>query len=656
MKLPARVSAASLLVGLAAVGCLPFQVPGLGPLLGPPEQLDPEPAQCGVVNDRVPESKVCEPIVGAADFHIHQFSNLGFGGRVVWGHSFHREGVQAALSSCGADKLCTDKNEAMICRNVICRFSGDVEACQAACERTRCATSPPHGHLGLTDPVGAVLGQGKGHRVHGYPDFHGWPHYNTFTHQQVYHRWLRRAFDGGLKLIVMLAVTNEVLCKFLGHDHPCDDMTNVDLQLQAAHDLEAYVDRQNDCSVNGNGWYRIAESPTHAREIIASGGMAVVLGIEVDSLFDCYKRGSCTLESVRQKIDRYRARKVRHVFPIHLFDNAFGGAAVYKDFFNFGNAVVNQELFKVHDCSAQGYEFRFGKASGAVDDFLGSVATTLGVPYPRYADLPAHCNSQGLTDLGTRVVSELMQKKMIIDVDHMSARARKQVLDMAQQRKYAGLVSGHSGFLDLYSGLKRAEGELRGEDVKQLLGLGGLLAPILHHGSRDLLSTYPRQQGTKVTHDCGNSAKSFAQGYLYAIDAMKQANREPAVGFGSDLNGLAGMPAPRFGPYACEGDVGAPQSGQVAYPIRVFPGVGDYALEASKAGHRRFDINVDGYAHAGMFPDFVAELRAIGLTQQDLTPLFSSAEAYIALWEKVEGTKRPDCQPRATAATNPPPP
>jgi len=47
-----------------------------------------------------------------------------------------------------------------------------------------------------------------------------------------------------------------------------------------------------------------------------------------------------------------------------------------------------------------------------------------------------------------------------------------------------------------------------------------------------------------------------------------------------------------------------------------------------------FDINVDGYAHAGMFPDFVAELRAIGLTEKDLEPLFSSAEAYIRMWER----------------------
>jgi len=111
-------------------------------------------------------------------------------------------------------------------------------------------------------------------------------------------------------------------------------------------------------------------------------------------------------------------------------------------------------------------------------------------------------------------------------------------------------------------------------------------------------------------------------------------SRPVAVGFGSDLNGLAGMPRPRFGPFACGHD-GVPQSEKtrVAYPVRLHPGMGD-PLPASQIGNRVFDMNVDGYAHVGMFPDFVAELRAIGLTEKDLEPLFNSAEAYIQLWER----------------------
>lgn len=56
-------------------------------------------------------------------------------------------------------------------------------------------------------------------------------------------------------------------------------------------------------------------------------------------------------------------------------------------------------------------------------------------------------------------------------------------------------------------------------------------------------------------------------------------------------------------------------------------------LERSKAGIRRdFDINIDGMAHYGMLPDFLQDLRNVGLTAQDLAPLFRSAYDYIQMW------------------------
>lgn len=626
---------AALLLCALIAGCRPFQVPGLGPLsAGSRAPLEPEATQCGSVDDPVRTTPIDAPIVGAADFHNHQFANLGFGGRMLWGEPFHPDGIREALSPCGAERLCVDETEAMLCRKVACRFASDPETCQAACERERCETSPPHGHLGLTDPVGAALGQGVGHSVQGFPRFEGWPHYSTYTHQQVYHRWLRRAFDGGLKLMVMHAVSNEVLCKFLGHTHPCDDMTNVDLQLQAARDLERFVDLQNDCEENDNGWYRIAESPEQARKIISEGGMAVVLGIEVDTLFNCYDNSGCTEAFVLEKIRQYYEKGVRHVFPVHVFDNAFGGAALYNEFFNFGNAVINRRLFDVEDCSNE-YAFRFGQASRKVNDLIGRMARQLGVDYDDYPRAGAHCNKRGLTPLGRSTVQALMDARMIIDIDHMSANMRSEVLTLAEERKYPALVSGHSGFVDLYRGQKRSEGQLTRKEVDHLVGLGGLLAPILHQGSREELAEYPASD-PHITHDCGNSAKSFAQAYLYAVDAMKQRPTGSAgvlgVGLGSDFNGLAGMPAPRFGPYACGGD-GVAQSGRVRYPVSLFPGLGA-PMDRAQAGHRVFDINVDGYAHVGMFPDFIAELRALGLDEDDLRPLFNSAEAYIALWER----------------------
>jgi hypothetical protein len=53
-------------------------------------------------------------------------------------------------------------------------------------------------------------------------------------------------------------------------------------------------------------------------------------------------------------------------------------------------------------------------------------------------------------------------------------------------------------------------------------------------------------------------------------------------------------------------------------------------------GTRTFDINVDGLSNVGMLPDFIEELKVLGLTDQDLEPLYSSAEGYIQTWEKAD--------------------
>jgi hypothetical protein len=51
---------------------------------------------------------------------------------------------------------------------------------------------------------------------------------------------------------------------------------------------------------------------------------------------------------------------------------------------------------------------------------------------------------------------------------------------------------------------------------------------------------------------------------------------------------------------------------------------------------RDFDINIDGMAHYGMLPDLLQDLRNIGLTAEDLAPLFRSAYDYVQMWDKCE--------------------
>jgi hypothetical protein len=60
---------------------------------------------------------------------------------------------------------------------------------------------------------------------------------------------------------------------------------------------------------------------------------------------------------------------------------------------------------------------------------------------------------------------------------------------------------------------------------------------------------------------------------------------------------------------------------------------GNVRLQRSTAGHREFDINLDGMAHYGMLPDLIQDLRNVGMDQDSLSSLFGSAEQYLQVWE-----------------------
>jgi hypothetical protein len=57
-------------------------------------------------------------------------------------------------------------------------------------------------------------------------------------------------------------------------------------------------------------------------------------------------------------------------------------------------------------------------------------------------------------------------------------------------------------------------------------------------------------------------------------------------------------------------------------------------LARHMAGPRRdFDINIDGFAHIGLLPDFLQDMRNVGLTPDDFAPLFRSAYDYVQMWQ-----------------------
>ena len=112
------------------------------------------------------------------------------------------------------------------------------------------------------------------------------------------------------------------------------------------------------------------------------------------------------------------------------------------------------------------------------------------------------------------------------------------------------------------------------------------------------------------------------------------------VAFGSDFNGVARHVGPRFGDDACAVHKVAGQSEaeeaagpKLAYPFEM-KGFGVFDRQVT--GQCTFDFNTDGLAHIGMYPDLIAAMRAVGVSDTDLEPLFQSVQAYVEAWSRAE--------------------
>ncbi|HEX2173042.1 MAG TPA: membrane dipeptidase, partial [Dehalococcoidia bacterium] len=434
---------------------------------------------------------------------------------------------------------------------------------------------------------------------------------------------------GGLRLMVLDAVNNELYCN-VAKKAPwlapnCDDMAVAEFQILQAKGIETTVDNAN--GGPGKGWYRIVYSAKEARDAISQGKLAVVLGIEVDDVLNC---GNCTQTDVRNRLQRVYDLGVRKLGPVHLADNGFGGAALYNDLFNYNNFNLNQTFFTAIDCTDRGIQFRLGNTGPDLANLLNTLRLTNIATPPPYPP-GGHCNFRGLTPLGRFLIHEMMSKHMIIDVAHMGQRTLNATLAVTDSSDYP-VVASHSGLLDVAVGSKRSERALTNAQIALIQKSGGLIGVGIGGGNVTDVAGL-----TRIINDCGHSTKAFAQEYLTAVARL---NGGP-VAFGSDLNGLEKMTAPRFGNDACARDshsqISQPAATRVTYPFAGHRMTTTFG--AMQAGTRTFDYNTDGFAQVGMYPDFIEDLKKIGLTNEEIDPLFLSADAFVRLWEKAESKK-----------------
>lgn len=548
-------------------------------------------------------------VFGVVDTHSHIFANFGYGGGGIFhGAPYHPLGIEHALPSC----------------EMFHGVDGRADFFGAGFDAGR--------NIQLTDFITAIadgLLPEFNHATEGYPEFTKWPSgHDSATHQTQYYKWLERAYRGGLRLVVQHAVNNQIICDFLGRGgiqpirYSCNDMVGVDRQIDEAYRMQDYVDAQE--GGLGAGWFRIVTSPEQAREVILSGKMAVVLGIETSNLFDCFLTppigfARCTEADVVARLNEVYERGVRVLFPVHKYDNAFSAGDGDKAFIEIGNVLQTSHFSNFTTECDESVPTVFDRRPLAFpglnmprDDFfavpandlseffldpLGELAPFLDLflvpPLPGVAN---HCQNAGLTDLGEFLVEQVMEKGMVLEIDHFPRQSYKRVFEMLEANDYP--AAGTHGL----------------DNNGKLYALGGV--------SKSDFGRC-RAADTVATVDDGYQAK---------LQRIIDNGGFPALGFGFDLNGFAGAAGPRFGEKSVCGST--PQTDPLTYPFTSY--AGDVTFFQPAVGQRSIDFNTEGLVHIGMLPELIEEIRGDGIDDAALEPLFKSAEGYIRMWEKAE--------------------
>ncbi|HEY0707493.1 MAG TPA: RICIN domain-containing protein [Polyangia bacterium] len=546
-------------------------------------QWDVPDTSCGMAAPTAPPTRGGEgtlvidaPLEGYADLHLHQMGHLGFGGSVVWGGAFGPP--QETLSPIPEFmKRGHDMAEAL--------FDGTI----------------------ITGLVGIAT-----HDEGGYPSFGAWPSRDISTHQQAYEDWLFRAYVGGMRLMVMLAVNSEDMFGRGENDLPVignvsiqtaraagrssNDMEALEFQVREAYRMQAHIDAKH--GGPGKGWYRIVRDPDEASDAIAKGQLAVILGTELQHLFNCDSdRAICDAGGISAGLDRLEAMGVNFVFPIHHKLNQFGGPTQF-------NPLTNG-------------------------------------PTEECWETKEKCSSVGLSPLGKSLMDQLMARGMLIDTEHMSWKTLDDTLAIAEKYQYP-LMASHIGFVDTLADETQTEQLRRTDQVRRLLRLGSMLGIILGVGSEETSKTESDRPALPAS--CGG-ADAWGNAYLYARN-LAQANglagASGRITVGSDWNGFSYWPGPRFAATPCEARTARdgkpiPKPPAISYPIQLPEKLVPAAVGGTKSlpamtTPRTWDYNKEGAMHAGLMPEFFEDLRNSGLTTADLESVYRSARGVVELW------------------------
>ena len=180
---------------------------------------------------------------------------------------------------------------------------------------------------------------------------------------------------------------------------------------------------------------------------------------------------------------------------------------------------------------------------------------------------------------------------MLFDPDHMSVKARKASLDLIDSMKYSGVLSSHSWSTP---------------------------------------DAYPRiyQEQGFITPYAGDST-GFVEKWKRHL-TWANPKTYWGFGFGADINGLGAQGDPR---------PDAATDHPVTYPFTTLGGV---KVDQQVSGQRVYDINKDGVAHYGLYPDWIQDLK-MQAGDDIVKDMSRGPEAYLQMWERAYGVKPNAC-------------
>ncbi len=506
------------------------------------------------------------PVWGFADTHTHPMAHLAFGGKTMTG------GPDGPMEMALATSQCVDNNH------------------------------QPGNGLGF---IGIQVY--NWHLPYGYPTFSGWPKFNVQLHQPMYIDWIKRAYEGGLKLICVLGVTNmfwssRAMGPGVKPELPLDDES---VALLAIEEFKKIVDNNKD-------WMEVALTPRDARRIILSNKLAVILGVEMDN-FGNFKDATYVFREpyamppskplgllapdnnqplaraqILKKINEYHDLGIRQVTPLHYITGVFGGTAVFRYQFGMIQSSFTGKPYLLNDGRNDGVNYNLNKDVQAFQAILGAAWEVLSGDAKAFytcsmagwstpdmfnnhcEDVYSTVNGHGLFPRGEILYQELMKKGFIIDVDHTSRLTSSRLFVIAKNAKYP-LLSSHTDPAEtclgpknpLYTNISVKWGddpELNFRDYRTT-AIGNLSTEftptkkfyqqIAESGGMAGLFTFPFRKDQSlikdrtVANDCDGSSRSWAQNYLYLLETMKGKG----IALATD-KGFTEAVGPRFGPMA----------------------------------------------------------------------------------------------------------